>query len=93
MPRQIVVKAGFQRAYRRLSEQDRNLVDEALKRFDTYLQTQQAPPGLGIKHLGSRTYEFRAGLALRIVYVAEGAKIVLSLLGSHDEVRLFLKRQ
>ena len=93
MSRQIIVKAGFERAYRRLPEADRHLVDEALKRFDLYLRTHQAAAGLGLKHLGSRTYEFRAGLALRIVYVAEGEKIVLSLLGSHDEVRRFLKRQ
>lgn len=93
MPRQIVTKGGFERAYHKLSETDQDLVDEALKKFQHYLQTNKASVGLGLKHLGGRTYEFRAGLALRVVYVVEKEQVVLSLLGTHDEVRRFLKRQ
>ena len=93
MPRQLVAKAGFNRSYSRLPVADQRLVDEALRRFQHYLQTNEAPVGLGLKHLAGRTYEFRAGLALRIVYVAEQDQIVLVLLGNHDEVRRFLKRQ
>ena len=91
MPRKILTKAGFEHAYRRLSESDQRLVDEALRHFGDYLQTGQAPLGLGIKHLGSRTYEFRASLGLRVVYVAAGETIYLALLGSHDEVQRYLK--
>ena len=93
MPRQIVTKARFERAYHQLSAADQERVDEALKRFQRYLQTNEAPFGLELKHLGGRTYEFRAGLALRIVYVAEGEEVALSLLGTHDEDRRFLKCQ
>ncbi len=93
MPWQIVAKAGFLKVYDRLSGDDRHRVDEALGRFRHYLQTREAPVGFGIKHLGGRTYEFRAGLALRVVYVVEQQEIILALLGTHDEVRRFLKRQ
>ena len=93
MPRQIVAKARFFRAYHRLSEADQGLVDSALKHFQDYLQTGQAPVGLGIKRVGGRTYELRVSLALRIVYVIEGNSAVLCLLGNHDEVRRFLRRQ
>jgi hypothetical protein len=93
MPRQIVAKARFLRAYHRLSEADQGLVDSALKHFQHYLQTGQAPVGLGIKHVGARTYELRVNLALRIVYVIEGNSAALYLLGNHDEVRRFLRRQ
>lgn len=92
MPRQLVAKARFLRAYQRLGEADQQLVDAALKQFQHYLQTGEAPVGLSVKHLGGRTYEFRISLALRGVYVVEGDLVVLSLLGSHDEVRRFLKR-
>lgn len=92
MPRKILAKAGFEHAYRRLSESDQRLVDEALRHFGDYLRTGQAPVGLGIKHLGSRTCEFRASLGLRVVYVTAGETIYLALLGSHDEVRRYLKR-
>lgn len=93
MPRQLVAKAQFLRAYHRLSDADRELVDGALKQFQDYLHTGHAPVGLGIKHVGRRTYELRVNLALRIVYVVEGDLIVLSLLGNHNEVRRFLRRQ
>ena len=93
MPRQLVAKAAFLRAYQRLSEPDQHLVDEALRRFKHYLEAKDAPVGLGVTHLRGHTYEFRAGLVLRIVYVAEIDQIVLSLLGTHDEVRRFLRRQ
>ena len=93
MSRQIVTKAAFESAYRRLKAADQELVDDALARFQHYLKTNEAPVGLGIKHLGGRTYEFRAGLALRAVYVVDGERVVLALLGTHDAVCRFLKRQ
>ncbi len=93
MPRSILTKARFERAYHRLSELERHAVDSALQSFEHYLKTHQAAPGLGIKHLGRRTYEFRAGLNLRIVYLVHGEQMVLALLGTHDEVRAFLKNQ
>jgi len=78
MPRQLVAKARFLRAYRQLPETDQRLVDVVLRHFEHYLRTNSAPAGLGVKHFGGRTYEFRAGLAL---------------LGTHDDVRRFLKSQ
>ena len=93
MRRPVVVKKGFERAYVRLSPLNKQFVDEALKSFSHYLVTRRAPVGLGITHLGSQTYEFRAGLDLRIVYLAHEDQITLALLGSHDEVRRFLKNQ
>ncbi len=93
MSRQIIVKAGFQKAYHRLSAAEQHLVDAALQRFQRYVAIREAPVGLGLKHLGGRTYEFRVGLALRCVYVLTDEQIVLALLGTHDDVRRFLKRQ
>ena len=91
MPRRIVVKKAFDRAYRELSELDKKLVEEALKSFGHYLDTNHAAAGLGLTCLGSGTYEFRAGLALRVVCILKGDEAILSLLGSHDQVRKFLK--
>ena len=93
MPRQVVAKARFLRAYHRLSEADHGLVDSALRQFRDDLHAGHAPMGLGIKPVGGRTYELRVSLALRVVYVIEGNLVVLSLLGNHDEVRRFLRRQ
>ncbi len=92
MPRQIVATREFLRAYHRLTDAPRDLVDASLQRFRDALQGGSMSAGLGHKHLGGRTHEFRAGLALRVVYVAVEDQIILTLLGTHDDVRRFLKR-
>ena len=92
MPRQLVTKVSFQHAYDRLSSPEQALVKKSLRLLQHYLETGQAPVGLGLTKLGAGIYEFRIGLALRGVYVEEGDVLALALLGSHDEVRRFLKR-
>ena len=92
MARAFITKASFERAYDRLHERDRTLVKKALRMLERYLATGQAPLGLGLTKLAPGIYECRVGRALRIVYVEEGSVLALSLLGSHDEVRRFLKR-
>ena len=92
MARQLVVKASFQRSYDRLSPAEREVVKKALRFLQESFHSGHAPVGLGLKKLGPGVYEFRAGLVLRGVYVEEGSLVVLSLLGSHEDVRRFLKR-
>ncbi|MBI3323894.1 MAG: hypothetical protein HYZ92_01260 [Candidatus Omnitrophica bacterium] len=93
MPRAVVVTRRFEQAYRQLSLHERRLVDGALQKFQGYLETGEAAVGLGLKHLGRRTHEFRAGLALRVVYVVDEETVYLALLGRHDDVQRFLRRQ
>ena len=92
MARQLIVKARFQRAYDRLSPAEQDLVKKALRLLHQYAEAGRAPGGLGVKKLGPGVYEFRVGLALRGVYVEEGPVLALALLGSHEQVRRFLKR-
>lgn len=93
MPRTVVITRRFEQAYRKLSVHEQQIIDASLRQFHAYLQTGHVPVGLGLKQLYRRTYEFRAGLALRVVYVLEEATVSLALLGRHDDVRQFLKRQ
>ncbi len=93
MHQQIVSTERFKRAYRRLNSLDQQIVDGAVFRLDRYLETRQASVGLGVKKLAPGIFEVRIGLSLRIVYVQEGLKVFLALLGNHDEVRRFLKQQ
>ena len=92
MTRQLIVKASFQRAYDRLSLNDRDRVKKALRVLQEYLKGGEAPVGLGVKKLSPGVCEFRAGLAIRGVYVEEGSLLALALLGSHEDVRRFMKR-
>ena len=93
MARTVVTTAAFRRAYHRQHAAEQALVDHALRQLAVSLETRHAPAGLGLKKLGPGVFEIRAGLALRIVYVEEGPQLVLALLGTHEDVRRFLKRQ
>ncbi|MBI4563231.1 MAG: hypothetical protein HY716_00870 [Planctomycetes bacterium] len=93
MVRVLVSTDRFRRAYHKLAEPQQRLVDEALRQLAQVLKSNHTPVGLGLKKLGPGVFEVRAGLALRIVYVQEGSKVALALLGNHDDVRRFLRRQ
>ena len=92
MPRPVIVKARFQRAYDRLGTAEQLRVKQALQSFQAYLDSGTAPVGFGLRKLAPGLYEFRAGLALRCVCVEHDEVLVLALLGSHDEIRQFLRR-
>ena len=91
MARLIRFKARFRRAFRRLSPDEQGAVDTAIRQFADFLLTGALPAGLGLKKLGGRTYEFRAGLRLRIVYQDEGEVLLFVLVGNHEDVRRFLR--
>ena len=93
MARTLFSTGRFRRAYHRLTATDKQLVEKALGQLGEYLKTGQASAGLGITKFGPGVFEARAGLSLRIVYVEEGPRCFLVLLGNHDDVRRFLKQR
>jgi hypothetical protein len=46
---------------------------------------------LALRKLGGRLYEFRVGLHLRLVFRHERDTLYLLLIGTHDEVRHFIR--
>lgn len=57
----------------------------------TYLATQNAPYGLRIKKIGPKTFEARVTDRVRIVWVKDNDCVYFTLLGTHDEVRRFIR--
>lgn len=53
--------------------------------------------GLGIRDLGSDLYECRSGLDVRLVFVKDSTTkpptLYFDMIGNHDDVRRYLKRQ
>jgi len=47
--------------------------------------------GLGIRKLGNRLFECRAGLALRFVFLDRPDDLFVSFLGNHDEIKALLR--
>ena len=82
----------FQVGMRGLSSEQRSGVLDAILSLPEALGRPHAHAGLGIRKLhASGIWEARVGLGLRIVFtLAEGA-LTLVFVGSHDEVKRFLK--
>jgi mRNA-degrading endonuclease RelE of RelBE toxin-antitoxin system len=75
----------------RLNDDDRMLVIAALRRLPAAFGRPHAHTGIGLRQLRSGLYEARIGLSLRAVFARLGDHLDVRLIGSHDEVRRFLK--
>ena len=47
--------------------------------------------GLGIRKLGGKLFECRAGLALRFIFLDRPTDLFVAFLGNHDEIKALLK--
>ena len=47
--------------------------------------------GLGIRKLGNKLFECRAGLALRFIFQDRPTDLFVSFLGNHDEIKALLR--
>ena len=83
---------GFARAYRGLDPARQSRVDEALLKLEDLFEKGERPFGLGLKSLRHSLWEIRAGLADRIIFKRQGGTLELLIVGSHDEIKRFLKR-
>jgi len=50
-----------------------------------------AHSGLGIRKLGNKLFECRAGLALRFIFQDRPTDLFVSFLGNHDEIKTLLR--
>lgn len=64
---------------------------DTIEQIKDYLETNNAPFGLRIKRLSTRIYEARVNIHLRIVYFREKDIVKFICLGSHDDIKRFLK--
>jgi hypothetical protein len=66
----------------------KNSINEVI---DFYI-TKQKTAGLGIKHLRGTLWEARSGIKIRVLYDLSADQLTFILVGSHDDVKNFLKR-
>ena len=86
----------FARTLRRIPKHDQLRVAEAVGQLIVYCETHQAPEGLGLKKLFSRSelgvvFEARATLALRVLFSVYDDVVAFLMVGDHDEVRRFIR--
>lgn len=78
----------------------RGLSDEELRKVGAALNTAAATfghphlhHGRGIRQLQSGTYEVRAGLSCRLVFVRQSEVLEFDFAGNHDQVQAYLKNR
>lgn len=84
--------AAFNRLYRKLPAERRQAADKALANLDLVFQRGSPIPGLGLKELRRGVWEIRAGLLDRIVFSRSKDVIELLAIGTHDDIKRFLRR-
>jgi hypothetical protein len=88
----FVYKKGFLRQFSSYSVPVQELILETDRQIKVYLKTQTAPYGLRIRKIGPNTFEARVTDKIRIVWVKKEDCVYFALLGTHDEVRRFIKQ-
>jgi len=89
--KKIVVLPSFERSFNKLSAQEKKLTTESLKRFNFMLVSKKIFVGLGFKKINHDKYELRVNIRLRVIIKSEKDAYYLVLVGSHDEVRKYLR--
>ena len=90
-PLEIEVSARFKSETRLLPEDQLDQLDQALRSLPAALGQPHRPGGLGIRRLRGSHFEFRMGRDKRVVFKLEGSTATLRMIGTHDDVRRFLK--
>ncbi|MDE2292579.1 MAG: hypothetical protein KGL53_10900 [Elusimicrobia bacterium] len=85
--------SAFERQLRALRDRRRlAAVREAVLRLVDSLEEGGKPPaGLGLKMLRPPFWEIRSSLQDRIVFAWEGREVVFAAVGTHDEIKRFLR--
>jgi mRNA-degrading endonuclease YafQ of YafQ-DinJ toxin-antitoxin module len=82
----------FQRDIRDLDRQRRAIVFEVILALPRAVGEPHVHAGLGIRKVhGSGIWEARVGLGLRLVFALESDLLTLVRIGSHEDVRRYLR--
>lgn len=89
----LALAEGFQRDVGGLAQTQRPSVFEAILALPRALGEPHLHAGLGIRKLhASGIWEARVGLGLRMVFTLEPQLLTLVRVGSHDEIRRYLRQ-
>ncbi len=86
----IELTGRFRRGLRRLDGAGVDAAQGALDEVLAGFGRPHAHTGLGIRKLKGHWFECRAGLDLRLVFLAGQGVLTFHVIGNHDDVRRFL---
>jgi mRNA-degrading endonuclease YafQ of YafQ-DinJ toxin-antitoxin module len=89
---QINLSKRFVKDTESLSTKQKDLLYSAFKKLPTVIDDSHRHLGLGIRKIHrSGIFEARLGLGLRMIFTFDGSVLNFHRLGSHDEIRKYLK--
>ncbi|MBI4668034.1 MAG: hypothetical protein HY747_02430 [Elusimicrobia bacterium] len=88
-------QSSFFRSLKALRDARRlQAIEEALSALlDAFEQKMPPPAGLGLKFLRDHIWEIRSSIRDRVLFRWKGAGIYFLIVGSHDDIKRFLKTQ
>lgn len=88
----IALTASFVRDVRTLDKSQRSAVFDVILALPRAMTEPHAHAGLGLRKLhSSGIWELRVGLGLRLIFALRDDTATLVRVGTHDEVKRFLK--
>lgn len=96
---EVQTTTAFKRAVKKLklSDVERECLIGRIKEVGKQFGKPHLHQGLGIRDLGGDLYECRSGLDVRLVFVKDSTTkpptLYFDMIGNHDDVRRYLKRQ
>jgi len=90
--REIKILPAFERTLKKLSLREKEKVKKTLLQLDNLFMTNSLPRGLGLTKLSDDIYEIRVDLKIRIILKLEKQAVYLVMIGSHQDIREYLKR-
>ena len=92
----VKYKARFEKAFRRLPRSEQQRVIETVGQIERFFATREAPEGLGLRKLFATeslgaVCEARVTLALRLLFSVQPNRLIVLMVGHHNEVRRFIR--
>ena len=82
---------SFKRSLKRFDPAQQLEIKRRIDLFIRAMTAQRLPAGFGLTKLRPSLWEIRSGLAHRILLWRAHGEVTFTFVGSHDEVRRFLK--
>ncbi|MBU0699908.1 hypothetical protein KKE26_01200 [bacterium] len=84
-------KPSFDNTIKDLSPIRKIKVKEAIRDMVIFFETRKRTSGLGLKKLRKNYWEIRTDLKDRILFRLKGDTVEFIIVGSHDEIKRYLK--
>ena len=86
----ILRRPSFDRALSKLTSDQQARVNDSISRAEGAFGHPHLHAGIGLRPIGN-FFEFRAGLGLRVLFVASRGDLILVTVGNHDHIARFIR--